>query len=436
MDKEKIHLSLDEIENKKEYYTQLEKWTLNTQGDSYIYMWQYISSHRIEELRKNNQDEIADALLSTHDILIKCIEKDKKKTLHIKEQGNHTKIAQYIVNNTKEIQESFINNYESPQIYIDMIYLYLDSIKDWFSNKDIDQEFNQIFLEFIEELNNILIEDITDSIKEHEESNNENIHPIELQMIKVKEFFQKFLSNFSKEENIQIATNTECLFFDALPNIRKYFYALYYPPQIHDSEDRPYNDILQSLQENIRSINYIFPDISEDWTHILSEELFKTLLKYISSLVTKPTKEDDRTKIDNNINNILANFIIKVYQPENKKDAITYTISLSKEFTDIRTVLTELVKVKSYNPNTQIVIQESIDTLSARHLFKQIRKYYEWDDTTNLINFIKKLQECDDKEIRNLLSNNELKELLEILVSQEAYEFAARIGEILGIDTK
>jgi hypothetical protein len=31
MNKEKIHLSLDEITNKKEYYTQLEKWTLNTQ---------------------------------------------------------------------------------------------------------------------------------------------------------------------------------------------------------------------------------------------------------------------------------------------------------------------------------------------------------------------------------------------------------------------
>jgi hypothetical protein len=141
-----------------------------------------------------------------------------------------------------------------------MIYLYLDSIKELFSNKNI----NTIFLNFIEELDSILVEDITDSITKHEESNSENIHPIELQMIKVKELFQKFLSNFSKEENIQISTNTECLFFDALPNIRKYFYAFYYPPTTNDSENKQYKDILQSLQENIRSINYIFPDTSED----------------------------------------------------------------------------------------------------------------------------------------------------------------------------
>jgi hypothetical protein len=183
------------------------------------------------------------------------------------------------------------------------------------------------------------------------------------------------------------------------------------------------------LQENIRSINYIFPDTSKDWTHQFSEELFKILLEYIGTINIKPIKEKERIAIFKNIKNILADFIIKVYQPKNSKDAVSHSISLSKEFIDINTSLNELLQAKKYN--------EVIDTNSSHYIFLQIRKSHTKNDNENLIKSIKDLEKHDDREIKDLLSNNELQELLEIIAwTDEEYLFASRIGKILGIDTK
>ena len=214
----------------------------------------------IEALKKNKQDDIADVLLATYTIPITCREENNRKTLHIERQDTQNKIAQYLIGTRQQMKKNLIQDYESPQIHIDIIYVHLDSIKELFQDGSSDSIcFRKIYLNFVAELDALVTEDMTISIIEHQEADTEDIHPIQAQMIEIRKLFQKFLDNFGKEKNIEIATHMQCTFFDALPSIRNYFYAFYFPPKPSTLPvkqtpvtTKSYTEVLENLQEKIR----------------------------------------------------------------------------------------------------------------------------------------------------------------------------------------
>jgi hypothetical protein len=102
-----------------------------------------------------------------------------------------------------------------------------------------------------------------------------------------------------------------------------------------------------------------------------------------------------------------------------------HSISLSKEFLDIKTNCNKLIESKKYEEK-----KDSI-TLLANNLFDKLCTYHDKDDKENLKSCVIALQSCDEEELVALLSQDKLQKLLNILLRDEEYEFAATIRDIL-----
>lgn len=428
--------NIAELDNNSIYLTNQKQYKMNTQK-KLVYIWDFIEKKEFIEAKTNQSlvENLADYTIEVEKInnenilfiqppILKNIQKSISETLKTEKP--------------KPVEQTENINHIPHK---GNIYRYLRKLSatyhksNYISEKKIDELYSKI--------DTILNEDMTDEITRYKEKNDiykewyvYNSLISHKQTWRITSVIKKFFASLSNDEKGWVLNNTEREWYDnILSECSAYLYDKYHSKDI---EIVTYNNAVSILENNLISLNDIFFDKHIPLTtkfHPNVEKLFDGIMSYIQSITNKP---DNISEIIDEINDNIIDWFREKYiewlNPQEKK-------KYDWIFAMIEECLTIVIELKNYQENNNtstiwLVKESTTEILSARDIFNKICKYNKWNENENLINSIKKLQECEDKEITNLLSNNELKELLDIITQEEEYEFAARIAKILDIDTK
>ena len=301
-------------------------------------------------------------------------------------------------------------------------------------------------------IEDILLEDISETLEQYKKEKNIN-NFFNKDKTKIKnQIIQEKLDNISANINdfvLKLDNNTISTLLSnpfrkwrsiIIKQSKKYLMERYHHNEI---KYLSYKEALDSLNIGINQIYYLFwdeipeikkgDDVSKEVFYI--ERLRKDLISYINNIKTTINK-DSIDDLINEIDEIVFDpFIREYYELDEDEDTWIQSRILSEDFANIKNSIKEivdLIEYKEMDNNNNSINELEIDILSARDIFGKICLYNKSNnDNENLISTINKLKECDDKEIDNMLSKHNLQELLNILVNETQFEFAARIRDII-----
>lgn len=407
--------SLWDIIPGEKYYTQLEKWSFTSDWNNYRYLWEYISNKTIEELQKNNQEEIIDILFKTYNIPV-IISENKKLSL---ETEHLETISEYLFSTQQQLIANFDLQAQSPRQYKYNIENQINNLAQEYItmtwNNDQQRELFSIFLAILYQLIN---QNLTNQINEYSE---EGQHPIKSQINKIIEKCKIFFcTNLSSTQlsDLYIKTNIANL----IENIENYFYASYYPTQeSHKNiEDTEYNNVLISLEATIQHIdNHTFEKTWDNQQNPISTKLFHNLVRYIWQIKIRPNTSQEQEKIWHDIQDIYINFIKTAHDTEDEEIIRKSILHLKKQLWECDIILNQLINIKKYK-------YDNISPLSVLWLFHTLQQEYKENNYTKVLETISELQNLSTEEFQQL-DQEEIQQLKEILHEIEARELLAKL---------
>ena len=423
----------NELEDKSIYYVQntnrISNWEMME------YNWLFLPSTTKTQL-DNKQDEVSAELLKIYNVPVKFI---KKWWEAFFEKIDNTEIKIINITNT-QLEKTFNFNIQDTLDDIESNILDSFSKLEWYldSDKNLQKNLNMIMdtiISILRKPSEIDIKSGWNDIKIKNYINYEaNI---------IHNLFSDLCNSLKIEISNAILLNTVgASFWSIINNVKSYLHLrLQQDKSINQNNEwskvvnnqDDFNKSIQTLNTNILSLNTLFQEDEDDKTiDPRINELEKTIWSFIWAIKKYPDTKEEIMNLHEWLSELWKEFLINSFGEE--YDILDAFIQYRNNIAHIENNIWEVLKTKDYSKFKEE--NQTTDTLSARDLFNKICKYSIWNESDNLINSIKKLQEYENKEIKDLLSNDELQKLLNILTQEEEYVFAARIAKILGIDTE
>ena len=423
-------------------------------NDIIIYKWEYITTQDIEKIKDATSHNIEDIL---GDFVIPIIYTDDlwRPTLDVSPllMINLTQSMDEI-KEEKEWKSNFITvttNHNKERIFEFLVTDFYEGLLIEDTDNHIMILLHQLYINIENTLNNPDIDNQMENYKTQKnlkhrlnEDKNKIKNPIiKIQLDQIMLYIHEFVDSLDTNIQSEIFKNIKWKWRSTIiKNSKEYLYNKYHTKELNYIM---YQDYLTQFNYSIEQLYYSLEGAKlevEEWvevprTNYYIEKLRSDILQYIEWIQIESNDDDEVEVILNDIDEKLFDRFLRDYHDlEEDDDTWFQSRFLADDFSNISSYLRQLIKNKDHQYiETQKWSEETTDISSANDLFKKIKRYKESGDNQNLTPSINKLQECDETEIKDLLSQNELEELLEILTQEEEYEFAARIGRILGIDT-
>ncbi len=452
-----------------------------------IYKWDYITHKNIEEITDNTSENITNTL---RDFTIPAIytEDEWRGTLDVSPLLI-INLSQIIKEEEKEWKENFINvtaNHNKEKIFeflVTDLYENLILVYNTDSDGKIIASVHQLYTNIENIFNSSEIWDQMADYKKQKnlknrlnEDHNKIKSPIiKIQLEQIMLYIHDFIDSLDIKIQNELLKNIEWKWRKTIiSKSKKYLYDKYHTKELNYLL---YQDYLTQFHYSIEQLYYSLEGGKQEiekWEELPKanyyiEKLRNDILQYIKWIQIKSKDDDDEINtILNNIDeNLFDRFLRDYYDLEEDDDTWSQSRFLADDFSNINNYLEQLIRNKDYqyiatqlineseksnidtlliwwlsnqsqkSNNTQKLLKETTNVLSARYLFNKISTYRKEKDKENAISCIITLQKCNDKEIKNLLSLNDLRQLIEIITrTNEEYMFAERIRKILGIDTE
>ena len=406
----------------KKYLTNLKGYVLN-RDEKIVYTWDYIFKEDLTSIQENTSKDLMDTL---KDFSIEVYRKENEKWIYASPLA------------IRKIQTS--SNLMLAKEVINAVSLYhiepKKNIFDYFENLVTRSKFpisrDKIYTLY-REIEQIIDIDLSKHILAHPSNKEHRIHKdsyvfnpmITTQKNKVKKIFDKFIDSLTPEEKNSVLKNIYWQgTYYVLWQVSDLLYDTYHTDDINYLN---YTTAVNNIKEIFEEINKSFPiDMNDEKSlHYHVQGLKDNIMEYIWSLTSKPNDKKAYEDINDHIyENIMGPFYDVIEDDDLIKkldddiDNLIYNIEL---FLESKAYATVSIEWKN---------NDSSNNLSAVDLFMKISEDFKWEDYDNVLNSIKILEQCEDKEISNLLSIKNLQELEDILGKNEIeeYEFAARIN--------
>lgn len=436
----------------KSYLTDKKKYIKH--NDNIVYTWVYILHNDIQYIQANVSNDIIEnftipVVYNTHDryrwnrveisreIYDKLYYTLSESILHDDNVYNYLTVE---MNSCLHKIHYFLHN----TLYDNFILLF---------DSDSKQQLYQWVKDFYNDIENILVEDISGSIKQYKEDNN-MINFFNKELTKIKNpIIKESLDNISAAIHtfvLQLDNRTKTNLLShphrkgrsrILQQSKKYLMERYHSNELKHLK---YNEAVEMLDDSIdqiySSLNPKSTKESDSKEYIYVEQLRKQISEYIIATQKNITQdmaqdvlEDIIHEVVQYINGTVFDELIRwYYDLDQFEDTGYYSRELSEDVSNIRNYVEEcLLHYQNYKYVDLSLDKNNTIIESPRDVFHKIRWLYQEWDNDNLIHCIKKIQTYEDKEIRDFLSNNELKELLGIIIKKEEYEFAARVKKLI-----
>jgi len=408
-------------------------------NDRILYIWKYIPNSKIESIQsKVSKDIVKDftipVIYNDYDEYWEVLEISKD----IYDEFCHNLPETNIKENAHEHVTVEINH------HIKNIHRFLyDTLYDKFLfhyNKDPNQEIYESINELYREIEDIVYEDINQSIETEKQKKhishflNKKQDKIKNNLIaeKIDNIFaciHSFISQLDENTQTTLLSNPHRKWRSKLiKESKKYLFERYHKDEIQYLE---YKGSLDLLNDSIEQIYLsLIDEIPEDKSdeqyskevfHI--ERLRKGLLDYLKKINKKPTTEEIDNILEEIDEQLFDPFIRDYYELDNDDDTGSESKTLSADFSNIQNYIEELLTTIEYKniaqKNTTLWIEEIVEKLLCG----------------DEINF-QQLSAYQDQYLKEKISQEQLQQLLKIVTENENYDFAIRIRDILKDTTK